>query len=119
MCQLFDSLITPVLSYACETWSHTPGITTTLKSFETLHRKFLRRIAGMHHTTTNPAVYGEFGRSPLHYHWLRLSTNFFSRLAGMPDGGLAKHALLEALQLPYPHRPHRLSIGAKQFRPVC
>ena len=99
MCKLFDSLITPVLSYACETWAHSPGITTTLNRFEVLHRRFLRRIAGMHHTTLNAAVYGEFGRTPLSLHWLRLSANFFSRLANLPNGRLAKHALLETLHL--------------------
>jgi hypothetical protein len=114
MCQLFDSLITPVLSYACETWSLAPGTVTTLNDFEILHRRFMKRIAGMHHTTLNPAVYAEFGRSPLSHHWLRLSSNFLTRLASLPDDRLAKHALLEALHLE--STGHPTGVGSLQQR---
>ena len=114
MCKLFDSLITPILSYSCEIWSHTPGTLTTLKHIETLHRRFLKRISGMHHTTLNAAVYGEFGRAPLSSQWLRLSANYFTRLANLPDGRLAKHALLEALQLE--QHGHSTSLGGLQHQ---
>ena len=64
MCRLFDSLISPVLSYAAEVWSFAPGASIARDAAETLHRRFLRRIAGMHPTTLTAATYAEFGRTP-------------------------------------------------------
>ena len=98
MCRLFDSLIAPVLSYGCEVWSYSSNA-SSLSAAEVLHRRFLKRIAGMHPTTATPAVYGEFGRTPLSIHWHCLAANFISRLASLPDGRPAKHALLAALDL--------------------
>ena len=99
LCHLFDSLVSPVLSYACEVWAFAPGTAKPAAAAEVLHRTFLRRIAGMHHTTLNAATYAEFGRTPLSLTWHRLATNFFCRLASLPEGRLARHALLEALSL--------------------
>ncbi len=66
MCQLFDSLVRPVLSYACEvctgcTWAK------GLQQGEQVHRMFLRGILGANKTTSIFAVLGEFGRYPLEY----------------------------------------------------
>ncbi len=99
MCKLFDALISPILSYGCEAWAHAPKSATALKPFEVFHRSFLKRISGMHHTTPDTAVYGEFGRTPLSIRWLRHAANFYGRLACMPAGSLAKHAFSEALNL--------------------
>jgi hypothetical protein len=99
LCSLFDSLVSPVLSYACEVWAFAPGTAKSAAAAEALHRTFLRRIAGMHPTTLNAATYAEFGRPPLSLTWHRLATSFFTRLASLPEGRLARHALLEALSL--------------------
>jgi len=66
MCQLFDSLVCPVLSYACEVWTGCTGA-KGLQQAEQVHRMFLRRILGVNKTTSTFAVLGEFGRYPLEY----------------------------------------------------
>ncbi len=68
MCQLFDSLVCPVLSYACEVWTgciRAKG----LQQAEQVHRMFLRGILGVNKTTSTFVVLGEFGRYPLEYFW--------------------------------------------------
>jgi hypothetical protein len=115
MCRLFDSLIAPILSYAAEVWAFVPGATKNRAAAETLHRRFLRRIAGMHPTTLTAATYAEFGRPPLSLQWARLSTNFFSRVAALPDDRPVRRALTAALQLEQQQQPRcRTGLGALQ-----
>ena len=100
LCNLFDSLVAPVLSYACEAWAFaTPAATRLRADAETLHRRFLRRAAGMHPTSLDAAVYAEYYRSPLANTWRNLAIKFIVRLARLPEDRLAHHALLEALSL--------------------
>jgi hypothetical protein len=68
MCHLFDSLVHPVLSYACKVWT---GCTRAkgLQQAEQVHKMFLRGILGVNKTTSTFAVWGEFGRYPLEYFW--------------------------------------------------
>ena len=115
MCRLFDSLISPVLSYAAEVWSFAPGASIARYAAETLHRRFLRRIAGMHPTTLTAATYAEFGRTPLSLHWTRLAASYFSRVAALPDDRLVKRAFLAAQRLEQqPRQNCRTGLGALQ-----
>jgi hypothetical protein len=66
MCQLFDSLVCPVLSYACEVWTSCTGA-KGLQQVEQVHRMFLKGILGVNKTTSTFTVLGEFGRYPLEY----------------------------------------------------
>jgi len=66
MCQLFDSLVRLVLSYACEVWTGCTGV-KGLQQAEHIHRMFLRGILGVNKTINTFAVLGEFGRYPLEY----------------------------------------------------
>ncbi len=68
MCQLFDSLVRPILSYACKVWT---GCTRVkwLQQVEQVHKMFLRGILGVNKTISTFAVLGEFGRYPLEYFW--------------------------------------------------
>jgi hypothetical protein len=68
MCQLFDSLVCPILSYACEVWTGCTGA-KGLQQVEQVHRMFLRGILGVNKTTSTFVVLGEFGRYPLDYFW--------------------------------------------------
>ncbi len=79
MCQLFDSLVRPVLSYACEVWI---GCTWAkgLQQAEQVHRMFLRGILGVNKTTSTFAVLGEFGRYPLEYFWWQQTLKYYDRL---------------------------------------
>jgi hypothetical protein len=79
MCQLFDSLVCPVLSYACEVWT---GCTRVkgLQQAEQVHRMFLRGILGVIKATSTFAVLGEFGRYPMEYFWWQQTLKYYDRL---------------------------------------
>ncbi len=61
MCQLFDALVKPVLSYGCELWVDEP----TIKYLEAIHRSFQKSLLSVNDTTPNRIVLAEFGRFPL------------------------------------------------------
>jgi len=61
VCQLFDALVKPVLSYGCELWVDEPAT----KSLEAIHRSFLKSLLGVNDTTPSRIVLAEFGRFPL------------------------------------------------------
>ncbi len=79
MCQLFDSLVRPVLSYACEMWTGCTGA-KGLQQAEQVHRMFLRGILGVNKATSTFAVLGEFGRYPLEYFWWQQTLKYYDRL---------------------------------------
>jgi hypothetical protein len=79
MCQLFDSLVRPVLSYAYEVWTSCTGA-KGLQQAEQVHRMFLRGILGVNKATNIFAVLGEFGRYPLEYFWWQQTLKYYDRL---------------------------------------
>ena len=60
ICELFDKLVAPVLSYASEVWGfiRAPAI-------ERVHLKFMKKLLHIKQSTQNDFVYGELGRVPL------------------------------------------------------
>ena len=62
MCDQFDMMILPILTYGCEGWRHHKG-----DAIERVHREFRKGLLKMKGTTMNELVYGEFGRKPLKY----------------------------------------------------
>jgi hypothetical protein len=79
MSQLFDLLVRPVLSYACEVWTGCIGA-KGLQQAEQVHRMFLRGILGVNKLTSTFAVLGEFGRYPLEYFWWQQTLQYYDRL---------------------------------------
>jgi hypothetical protein len=79
MCQLFNSLVRPVLSYACEVWT---GYTRAkgLQQAEQVQRMFLRGILRVNKTTSTFVMLGEFGRYPLEYFWWQQTLKYYDRL---------------------------------------
>ncbi len=79
MCQLFNSLVHPILSYACEVWT---GCTRAkrLQQAEQVQRMFLRGILGVNKTTSTFVMLGEFGRYPLEYFWWQQTLKYYDRL---------------------------------------
>ena len=65
-CKLFDSLVLPILSYACEVWAVDKEVGD---SAEQLHRHFLKHVLGVRGNTATLIVLAEFGGYPLHFHW--------------------------------------------------
>ena len=53
---LFNTHVTPILNYGCETWGHidTPNI-------EKVHLRFLKSILGVNINTPNCIIYNETG----------------------------------------------------------
>ncbi len=65
-CQLFDSLVLPILRYASEVWAVDPKMG---EAVEVLHRQFLPQLLGIRKSTTNEIVLAELGRFPLQIHF--------------------------------------------------
>ena len=63
VCQLFDALVKPVISYGCELWVHE----SATESLEILHRSFLKSLLGVNCTTLPKIVLSEFGQFPLEH----------------------------------------------------
>jgi hypothetical protein len=60
-CQLFNTLVKPVLSYGCEVWlDH-----WAREQLDVVHRAFLKSLLGVSTTTSSYVVLVEFGRFPL------------------------------------------------------
>lgn len=59
-CFMFDTLVTPVLSYASEVWGFNEYC-----NIEKVHLKFCKFILNLKKSTVSSAVYGELGRMPL------------------------------------------------------
>ena len=57
---LFNTLVKPILNYACEIWGSYDA-----KPLEVLHTKFLRYVLGVRQSTPNSYVSGELGEFPL------------------------------------------------------
>ena len=65
-CKLFDSLVLPILSCACEVWAVCEEMG---KSAEQLHKRLLKHLLGVRGNAATPLVLAEFGRYHLLFHW--------------------------------------------------
>jgi hypothetical protein len=77
MCQLFDALVKPVLSYGYELWVDKPAT----KSLEAIHRSFLKSLLGVNDTTPSRIVLAEFGRFPLILFWHQQALKYKARMS--------------------------------------
>jgi hypothetical protein len=83
---LFDKLITPILSYAAPVWGFHPA-----PHIERIHLKYCKRLLGVKTTTQNDMVYGILGRYPLHTmrvlsvikYWISIVHGMKSTLVGL------------------------------------
>jgi hypothetical protein len=98
MCQLFDSLVRPVLSYACEVWTSCTGA-KGLQQAEQVQRMFLRGILGVSKTTSTFVVLGEFGRYPLEYFWWQQTLKYYDRLRESTPDRLLYYAYQSQVQM--------------------
>ena len=57
---LFDKMVTPVLSYGCEVWGF-----HTSSAIERVHLKFCKLVLKVSKSTCNEMIYGELERYPL------------------------------------------------------
>ena len=61
--KLFDSLVTPVITYGCEVWG-----CNHIDIIEKIHLRFCKIILSVKNSTNNVMVYGELGRYPIKCH---------------------------------------------------
>ena len=54
ICNLFDTCVSPILSYGSEVWGFHKGL-----ELERIHKKFMKRILNLNITANDAAVYGE------------------------------------------------------------
>jgi hypothetical protein len=80
-CQLFDTLVKPVLSYGCEVWSNH----LACEQLEVVHRAFLKSLLGVSNTTSSYVVLAEFGKFPLEIFWWQQTMRFLSRVSSEVD----------------------------------
>ena len=76
----FDTLVKPVLNYACEVWGGSQA-----NPLETIYLRYLKQVLGVRQTIPNAYIYGELGAYPLYIdryvrmvkYWLKVisSTN--------------------------------------------
>ena len=92
ICKLFDMLVLPILSYACEVWAVDPK---AVESAEKLHRHFLKRLLGIRNSTSSMIVLAELGRYPVKLHFWQQILRFHNRAVHMPNNRLVKLALLD------------------------
>ena len=79
---LFDKMVTPVLSYGCEVWGF-----HTSSAIERVHLKFCKLVLKVSKSTCNEMIYGELERYPLIIerkikilsYWLKIVHNKSSR----------------------------------------
>ena len=81
-CKLFDSLVLPILGYACEVWAVDKEVG---ESAEQLHRQFLKHVLGVRGSTATPIVLAEFGCYPLCFHWWQQTLQYHNRINNLPD----------------------------------
>ena len=90
-CNLFNSQVMPVLSYASKVWAmdHSNGA-----GVEMLHRQFLKQLLRVSNSTNNGIVLAYYGRYPLQFHHWQI-LKFHNRAPTLPNSCLVKLALIE------------------------
>ena len=90
-CKLFDTLVIPILSYACEVWGVRPSVG---EAAEVLHRGFFTHLLGVRISTTTEIVLAEFGTVPLQIHFWQQILRYHHRTVALDNTRLVKLALL-------------------------
>ena len=85
LCDLFDKMILPILSYGSEIWGFHQA-----DAIEKVHREFMKRLLKVKSTTVNEFVYGELGRKPLIYNRYCSIVKYWFKVITASDGRLIK-----------------------------
>ena len=91
--KLFDALVRPVLSYACEVWAPIAS-RSALETLEQVQKQFLRKLLGVPKQTCLKMLYAEFGRLPLQHFWWHQCAKYLQRLQAMESSRLCKQAFM-------------------------
>ena len=105
ICDLFDKLVRPVLSYGAHIWGpymFTKWFRDPLNPSnrpEKVHTQFLRQLSGMGKSVHKPTLYKEFGREPLMVQWLVLAARLWNKMCDRDDKTLIHMAFLDNIML--------------------
>ena len=91
-CKLFNSLVLPILSYACEVWAVDQKASLAA---EKLHRQFLKQLLHVRKSTASEIVLAEFGRYPLQIHFWQQVLRYHNRVLKLDNSRLVKIAFSE------------------------
>ncbi|KAL3134763.1 hypothetical protein ABBQ32_14214 [Trebouxia sp. C0010 RCD-2024] len=91
-CKLFDTLVLPILTYACEVWAVNPSIS---EAAEVLHRGFLKHLLGGRMSTASEIVLAEFGRFPLQIRFWQQVLRCHHILLALDNSRLVKLAMVD------------------------
>ena len=95
-CKLFDTLVLPILSYACEVWAVNTNVG---EAAEVLHRSFLKHLLGVRICTANEIALAEFGRFPLQVHFWQQILRYHHRVVALDNSRLVKLAMVDGCTL--------------------
>jgi Reverse transcriptase (RNA-dependent DNA polymerase) len=104
-CQIFDTQVMPVLTYAAEVWAVWCGTDCSVNKcvdndIERLHLGFLRHLFGIRLSTSSWMILREFGRLPIFYFWWSKVIKFLIRMEKKePVDSPIKQAYLSDLEL--------------------
>jgi len=103
-CKMFDALVMPVCTYACEVWTpilfSDPSPNKCLKNkMEKLHIDYLRGVFHLRKSTSHWMILREFGRLPVFFHWWSKVLKYMKRACKMDDTCVVRHAFLQEMQL--------------------
>ena len=85
ICDLFDKMILPILTYDCEVWGYHKG-----DAIGRVHREFLKGLLKMKNKKMKGFVYGEFERKPLIYERYIMIVKYWFDLLKQRNDGLNK-----------------------------
>ena len=97
--KLFDTLILPIVSYACVVWAPLYAVNMNKETLyelcnnspmEKLNLKLCKYLLGVHRKSTNAAVRGEIGRYPLLISMLNLAARYHERIQSLEHSSLVK-----------------------------
>lgn len=98
-CQLFDTLVAPVLTYGSEVWGQDMVDDWRRTPQEKFQLGFLKRILGVCLSTRGEVVLGEFGRYPMQHRLLLQTLKYLNRILAMDPSRLLHLAFKEQLEL--------------------
>ena len=98
---LFDSIVKPILLYACEIWGYIEDkndLSSIGRSYiERFHLKVCKQILGVHRKTSNIATLLELGRYPLKFDIRKSIIKYFLRFKSLDKNRLVYKAYEEEL----------------------
>ena len=83
--KLFDSMVMPILNYGTEVWGIHKG-----PDIERVYLKFLKQILCVRPQTSNIAVYGEVGRTPLYILRQERILRYYYKIINNPESIMFK-----------------------------